>query len=366
MRGWLGVVLVVLAVAVPVSAVLWSTWMPGESAGEPLATPDGETAALATTLEADVRALADGIGERNMHADGSMAATLDWLEHRFRAMGLVPRRHTYVLRGGAYAGESAHNLIAEVPGTGGADERVVVGAHYDTVPGSPGANDNASGVAVLLALAAWARDNPQPRTLRFIAFANEEQPFHQTSDMGSEAYARDAAESGEAITAMMALDGLGYYSAAPGSQHYPYDWIRWFYPDRGDFIGFVTRTRDANLVRRAVGAFRREAGVPSEGAALPAGVPGIGWSDHRPFWDAGYAAFLVTDTLPFRDPEYHRPGDTPERLGFYNPVARGQEAENPLRLNLERVDHWIEQGARPSERVNQLIKKARKEQQVSA
>ncbi|MFV8834789.1 M20/M25/M40 family metallo-hydrolase [Aquisalimonas sp. APHAB1-3] len=322
MTGWLRVTVVgVLAVAVPVGAVLWSTWMPGKSVTEPLAPPDGETSALATTLEADVRSLAEGVGERNMRTDGSMAATVDWLEQRLSAMGVAPDRHVYVLQGGRWMGERAVNVVAEVPGTRSADEVVIVGAHYDTVPGSPGANDNASGVAVLLALAAWARENPQPRTLRFIAFANEEQPFHQTSDMGSEAYARDAAEAGEAITAMMALDGLGYYSNASGSQHYPYDWIRWFYPDHGNFIGFVSRTRDANLVRRAVGAFRGEATIPSEGAALPAAVPGIGWSDHRPFWDAGYAAFLVTDTLPFRDPQYHRPGDTPERLD-YDRLAR--------------------------------------------
>ncbi|SEP17131.1 M20/M25/M40 family metallo-hydrolase [Aquisalimonas asiatica] len=322
MTGWWRVVLLVVLVAtVSTGAVLWSTWMPGESVRGPLAAPDGETSALASVLEADVRALAEEIGERNMHTDGSMAATVDWLEQRLGAMGVTPERHVYVLQGGRWAGERAVNVVAEVPGTRAADEVVIVGAHYDTVPGSPGANDNASGVAVLLALAAWTRENPQARTVRFIAFANEEQPFHQTRDMGSEAYVRDADETGDAIAAMMALDGLGYYSTEPGSQHYPYDWIRWFYPERGDFIGFVTRTRDANLVRQAVGAFRRDATIPSEGAALPAIVPGIGWSDHRPFWDAGHAAFLVTDTLPFRDPQYHRRGDTPERLD-YDRLAR--------------------------------------------
>lgn len=317
MRRWLSRgALLALVLAVPVGAVLWGTWMPGESVDEPLDPLRAQESALVPVLEADVRALADEIGERNMHTEGSMAATVDWLEHRFRDMGFEPERHVYELQGGRYAGQSAVNVVAEVAGTDVAGEIVIVGAHYDTVPGSPGANDNASGVAALLTLAAWAREHPQPRTLRFIAFANEEQPFHQTADMGSEAYAREAAQAGEAITAMMALDGLAYYSTSSGSQHYPHDWIRWFYPESGSFVGFVTRTRDAPLVRRAIAAFRDDATIPSEGAALPAVVPGIGWSDHRPFWDAGYAAFLVTDTLPFRDPEYHRPGDTPGRLDF--------------------------------------------------
>ena len=322
MAGWRtlalpGILILVLATGV----LLWSTWMPGTSASAPLPDQSATEHALSTELEADVRALAEGIGQRNMQTEGSMDASVNWIARRFDEIGYEPRRQEYTLRDARFQGDTAANVIAEVEGESVADEIVVIGAHYDTVPGSPGANDNASGVAVLLSLAEWFRERPQARTLRFVAFANEEHPFHRTSDMGSEVYALEQRQAGADITAMISMDGLGYFSDEPGSQHYPLRPIQWFYPDRGDFIGLITRTRDAPLVRRAIGAFRQEATVPSEGAALPEGIPGVAWSDHRAFWDQGYAALLVTDTLPFRDPAYHRPGDTPERLD-YDRLAR--------------------------------------------
>lgn len=274
---------------------------------------------LAARLEADVRALAEGIGERNLQTGDSMARTARWIESRMRAAGYAPRTHRYELSGASLpglAGVAADNLIAELPGTGGSDEIVVVGAHYDSVFGSPGADDNASGVAALLALAEAFSDRPQSRTLRFVAFANEEVPYFLGPDMGSHAYARHCAERNEKVAAMMSMDGIGYFSEEPGSQQYPVPGIGLVYPDRGNFIGFVTRVRDARLMRRALRAFREHAEIPSEGAALPGGVAGVGWSDHWSFWQHGYPAFLVTDTLPFRYPHYHTPGDTADRLDY--------------------------------------------------
>ncbi len=310
---------------------VWMLAMPGSSARPPLPEPTVSERALAVSLEADVRALAEGIGERNMHRAGSLDEAAAWIEARMRAAGYRPQRRSYRLSStgmSRHAGRTADNLVAELPGTERPDEIVVIGAHYDTVPGSPGANDNASGVAVLLALAEAFADRPRPRTVRFVAFANEEPPFYLTPDMGSHAYARQSREQGERISAMMALDGLGYFSDASGSQHYPAPGLGLLYPDAGSFIGFVTRFRDAGLLRRALGAFRGQATLPSEGAALPGFIPGVGWSDHWSFWRHGYPAFLVTDTLPFRDPHYHSPGDTPERLDFERMarVAEGLKA----------------------------------------
>lgn len=311
MLGGLGLILA--------SGAGWMTWMPGRSASEPLPESTAAHRALAGRLEADVRALSADIGERNLFSADSMTEAVVWLEARLREAGYRPQRHTYRLSGDSLPGldgMTAHNLVAEVGGTERPDEIVVVGAHYDSVSRSPGANDNASGVAALLALAEWFRDRPGPRTLRFVAFANEEPPMFLSPDMGSHAYAAYCRERGDDVVAMMAMDGIGYFSDEPGSQRYPAAGIGLFYPGRGDFIGFVTRLRDAGLLRRALGAFRERATIPSEGAALPGGLPGVSWSDHWSFWQHDFPAFFVTDTLPFRYPHYHSPRDTADRLDY--------------------------------------------------
>lgn len=296
--------------------------MPGKRAGSPLPEPTTAESSLSSQLASDVRALSGDIGERNLFAGDSMDRAGAWVDSRMREAGLAPHWHTYRLSGGGMpglGGHEAHNLVAEVPGGERADEIVVVGAHYDSVPGSPGANDNASGVAALLALAGAFRQ--QTRTLRFVAFANEEPPFFCSPDMGSHAYAARCRDRGDDVVAMMAMDGIGCFSDEPGSQQFPVSGAGWVYPDQGDFIGFVSRLRDSRLLRRAVRAFRRNASVPSESAALPSWVPGVGWSDHWSFWQHDYPAFFVTDTLPYRDPHYHLPTDTFERLD-YDRMAR--------------------------------------------
>jgi len=186
---------------------------------------------------------------------------------------------------------------------------VIIGAHYDSVPGSPGADDNASGVAVLLELAHMGLP------ARFVAFANEEMPYFQSGEMGSLAYAARAAEADDRIGAMLSLEMLGYYRDDAGSQQYPPP-LSWFYPDRGDFIAFVGDIGSRALVRRAIGAFRRSARFPSEGVAAPAALPGVTWSDHWSFREHDYLAIMVTDTAFYRYPHYHLPSDTPEKLDY--------------------------------------------------
>ena len=186
---------------------------------------------------------------------------------------------------------------------------VVVGAHYDTVPGSPGADDNASGVAVLIELARMGLP------ARFVAFANEEMPYFQSGEMGSHAWATRAHRAGDRISAMLSLEMLGYYRDAPGTQHYPPP-LGWFFPDRANFIAFVGDLGARSLVRRSVGLFRTHAKFPSEGVAAPAGIPGVTWSDHWSFREHGYPAIMVTDTAFYRYPHYHLPSDTPEKLDY--------------------------------------------------
>jgi len=148
-----------------------------------------------------------------------------------------------------------------------------------------------------------------------VLFANEEPPYFQHAGMGSLTHARASARRDDHIDAMLSLESLGYYAEAPGSQRYPWP-IGLLYPDRADFVAFVGNVGSRALVREAIGTFRSAVSFPSEGAALPASIPGVGWSDHWSFWESGYRAVMVTDTAPYRNPNYHEPTDLPGTLDY--------------------------------------------------
>jgi Zn-dependent M28 family amino/carboxypeptidase len=144
---------------------------------------------------------------------------------------------------------------------------------------------------------------------------NEEPPFFQTAHMGSAVYANAAKARGDRIVAMLSLETMGYYSNEKGSQQYPAP-IAMLYPDVGNFIGFVTNVGSARLLLKARRAFKARTAFPLQSAAVPAAIPGVGWSDHWAFWQAGYAAMMVTDTAPFRYPWYHTARDTPDKIDY--------------------------------------------------
>jgi Zn-dependent M28 family amino/carboxypeptidase len=189
----------------------------------------------------------------------------------------------------------------------------VVGAHYDTVPGSPGADDNASAVAALIELAGMLGKENLP--IRFAAFANEELPYFMGPDMGSWVSAKRSRERGEKLRGMLSLEMLGYYSDRPGSQRYPAP-LGLFYPDRGNYIAFVGDLGAFGLVRRSVAAFRKHSSFPSQWLAGPASIPGVTHSDHWSFRNLGYPAIMVTDTAYNRNPNYHLASDTPDTLDY--------------------------------------------------
>jgi Zn-dependent M28 family amino/carboxypeptidase len=256
-----------------------------------------------------VQTLAGEIGERNMRRYPQLNAAADFIEGSFSRAGLQLRRDTYELNGRA-----CHNIEAEISGV--RPQIVVIGAHYDSVFGSPGANDNGSGVAAMLALARRFAGKPVGQTLRFVAFANEEPPYFQTEQMGSFVYASRCKARGDQISAMISLETIGYFSDAPRSQTYPSLGLGAFYPTTGNFIGFVGNFRSRTLLRRAIALFRQQGKVPSEGAALPSFISGVAWSDQWSFWQCGYPAFMITDTAPFRYPHYHSAADTPDKLEY--------------------------------------------------
>ena len=287
------------------------THMPGKYWSGTLPPPTAERARLAGRLEGHVTVLSEAIGERNLWRDGSLEAAADYIETGFQSMGYTVSSQVLTAQG-----VRVRNLEAVLEGSSRAQEIVLLGAHYDTVRGSPGANDNASGIAGLLEIARLLVDFSLARSVRFVAFVNEEAPFFYTREMGSHRYAQQAHARGDNISAMLSLETIGYYSDAEGSQHYPSPLYAWFYPDTGNYIGFVGNLASRKLVRQCLGSFRRHSAFPSEGVAAPGSMTGIHWSDHWSFWQQGYAAVMVTDTALFRYPHYHAATDTPDRLDY--------------------------------------------------
>ena len=288
----------------------WTTWrMPGRNHRGALPPADDQLVQLATSLRHHVVQLAEEIGERNVQRrPRQLEQAADYIEADLAGSGHEVKRHGYEV-----TGSTCYNLEVEIPGTTLADEIVVIGAHYDSVPGSPAANDNASGVAAMLSLANEFSRRKSGRTLRFLGFVNEEAPYAHTEQMGSWVYARRCRERDEKVTAMLSLETIGYFTEAPRSQTYP-PAVGLVYPSVGNFIGFIGNTRYAKLVRQVVGTFRSSEPFPAEGAALPEIVSHIGRSDHWSFWQEGYPALMVTDTAPFRYPHYHTPEDTVDKI----------------------------------------------------
>lgn len=290
-------------------------FMPGRSHKGPLPPLDKVETELRDRLRDHVSVLAGEIGERNLTNPGSLAKSAEYISGKFRQLGLPLREDSYSVNGNVVV-----NVEAELKGTIRPDQIVIVGAHYDSVPGSPGANDNASGVAAMLEVARLLRDAKPGQTVRFVAFTNEEPPWFLGEIMGSLVYARRIKERGDNVVAMLSLETIGYYSDEKKSQQYPAPFSA-FYPDTGNFIGFVSDIGSRELLRRAIKTFRETTKFPSEGLAAPAGTPGVGWSDHWSFWQVGYPAIMLTDTAPFRYPHYHESSDTPDKID-YDRMAR--------------------------------------------
>jgi hypothetical protein len=307
--SWRRVSGLVVAIAVAGSAAWWiMIRMPGKN----VSVPDSlspEDVALRAELEGDVRKLAGEIGERNISHFTALNMATDFIEKSFSDVGLKPQRDSYDLHGFA-----CHNIETEIHGA--SSRIVIVGAHYDSVIGSPGANDNGSGVAAMLALARRFAGKPTGHSLRFVAFVNEEPPYFQSSRMGSFVYASRCKARADQISAMISLETIGYFSDAPRSQTYPILGIGAFYPTTANFIGFVGNLRSRDLVRRAIATFRRQGKIPSQGAAMPGFVPGVSWSDQWSFWQHGYPGIMITDTALFRYPHYHAATDTPDKLDY--------------------------------------------------
>ncbi len=310
-------IVVLAALMVLIVAGIWIVMirMPGENPHGELPAPSPSELLLRDSLGQHVNKLAGEIGERNVAHYDALRNAENYIDGSLVKAGYQVRRQEFEVVPDAGAARACANLEVEIPGAGRPGEIVVVAAHYDSAPGTAGANDNASGTAALLERArAWAGKGGM-RTLRFVFFTNEEPPYFKSPFMGSLVYAQRSRARDENIVAMLSLETIGYYSDAPGSQPYPFP-IGLFYPTTGNFLGFVGNVTSRPLVHQAIQAFRASAKLPSSGVAAPAFIRGVDWSDHWSFWKQGYRGLMVTDTAVFRYPYYHTAQDTPDKIDY--------------------------------------------------
>lgn len=277
-------------------------------------------------LKNHVHFLAETLGERNMAHRENLEKAAAYIEKSFRDHGGNVNSQTYELQKGFWfsgAGPKDYkprNIEVEFLGKVYSDEIILVGAHYDSVFGSPGANDNATGAAALLEMGKILSGKKLKRTIRLVAFVNEEPPFFKTQNMGSYVYAQRSWQRKENILGMISLETLGYYSDQKGSQKYPFP-LGLFKPDKGNFVAFVSNIHSKPLLNKIVTQFRDHAEFPSDGVAVPQIITGIDWSDQWSFWKFNYPAIMVTDTAIFRYPYYHSLEDTVDKI-HYDRLAR--------------------------------------------
>ena len=259
-----------------------------------------------------VKYLSEDIGERSYHDPRKLGKVADYIGSKFAEYGIEFKKQTFKFRHEAY-----FNVISEVKGSDSPDAPIIViGAHYDTVSGSPGADDNASGVAGLLEIARLASIIPPKRTIRFVAFCLEEPPAYMTRHMGSYVYAESLSAEGLKVKGMIALEMLGFYRDYKGSQELPASFLRFFFPSTANFIAFVGNLQSKNFTKEVERAFKAGSSFPVERLNALAVIPGVDFSDHRNFWKFGYPAFMVTDTAFYRNANYHEAGDTADTLDY--------------------------------------------------
>lgn len=261
-------------------------------------------------LERHVRFLSEDVHPRNHdHVENLEKAAL-YIERSFRASGGEVSSQDVVVEGTRY-----RNVIARFgPGS---RPVLVIGAHYDTHGHTPGADDNASGVSGLLELARLlGQSPPPPRAIELVAYTLEESPHFRTEHMGSARHAKAMREAGRDVELMVSIEMIGYFSDEPGSQRYPERALAPLYPDKGNFIALVGRLDHFALMRKMKAAMTGATPLPVRSLNAPPTVQGIDFSDHLNYWHQGMPAIMVTDTAFLRNPNYHRPEDTAEKLDY--------------------------------------------------
>lgn len=281
-------------------------------------TPDYSDQKLSKTLPErlfrHVDMLAGIIGPRHPGKRGSMEATAAYIDAELKAIGLTVARETY-----SVGGQPTDNVVVNIPGTTRPNEIVILGAHYDSTPATPGADDNGSAVAVMIETARLLHEIVPSRSVRFVAFACEEAPYFHTGEMGSMIHAQGCTQRGENVVAMLCLEMVGYFVDHKNSQQVPPaipKWLRWLFPSRGNFLAAVANPQSWKLCWQFRRGFKKATRFPLFSIVLPERIPEIHLSDHRGFWLEGFPALMLTDTSFLRNPNYHLRTDTADTLDY--------------------------------------------------
>ena len=269
-------------------------------------------------LRLHLKALTETIGERSVRTPGNLNKTVEYILSFYKEIGIKAWREPY-----HYEGFEVANVVAEISSGHNPARRFVLGAHYDSVAGTVGADDNASAIAVQLETARYLKAIFAHETLdlnvKLISFALEEPPAYRTPYMGSRVYAKKARRENEKIDGMICLEMVGYACYEPGCQKYPFPLGFLDYPKAGNFIGIVGNFKSGEFTRALINEFQKNDGLPVVKLSVPFNgriIPSVRLSDHASFWDQGFKAVMVTDSAFFRNPYYHTPADTMEKLDY--------------------------------------------------
>jgi Zn-dependent M28 family amino/carboxypeptidase len=269
-------------------------------------------------LKVHLKNLTETIGERSVRFPENLNKTVAYILSFYKEIGLQAWSEAYEYRGFEVA-----NVVAEISSGADTSRRYLLGAHYDSVAGTVGADDNASAVAVQLEAARYLKDlfdrDKLDLNVKFVSFALEEPPAYRTRYMGSRVYAKKAHREQEKIDGMICLEMVGYACHEPGCQKYPFPLGFFDYPQKGNFIGIVGNFKSREFTTALTNAFQKNTELPVVKLSVPCNgwiIPPVRLSDHASFWDKGYKAVMVTDSAFFRNPNYHTAADTMEKLDY--------------------------------------------------
>jgi hypothetical protein len=273
----------------------------------PIASQDVEVDIAA--LERHVRTLAVTFHPRSVDNPANLDRAAGYVHEQLRATGADTREQPVQVDGRHF-----RNLVARFGPRDG--PVLVIGAHYDSCGDTPGADDNASGVAALLELARLLARNPPAHAVELVAYTLEEPPYFRTDSMGSVWHARSLHDVHREVRLMLSLEMIGFYRDTPNSQQYPISALKLLYPDKGNFIAIVARFGDFSATRRVKGLFEGATDLPIVSINAPRSLQGVDFSDHASYWRFGMPAMMITDTSFLRNPNYHERSDTPETLDY--------------------------------------------------
>jgi hypothetical protein len=310
---WVPLVLVLLFIAFLFFSYWYMKKCEGNWEGEPLEKQmKAELSEIEKGMESDIEYL-QKLGPRNSENDTSykqLRQCEEWIRQKWESQGYTVKKQTFSNKGKEYS-----NLEIEIKGRIAPAGIIIVSAQYDTLPGSPGANNNGSGIAILFQLSQLLKKHTPDRTLRLLNFVNEEDPFFGTEMMGSFQYAKRSHQLREDIKVMLSMDALGIYKEEPDSQKLPFPFSM-FYPNRGNFLAFIGNLRSRKYVIEATRGFKKGSSFQIQAGVAPEWAKGAAWSDHSSFWKFGYPGIMVTDTGGFRSTYHTTKGDTMEKLNF--------------------------------------------------